>query len=308
MRTKVLLVFALLISSGVLTQAQFNCGAYPLSRSGSGALASEWVIPWFAAEGDPAAANIETSPGWKSWISITNLSKKEVSVELMFQKTSGEGYGQPVWLTVRDSSPTGVTGTQFGMNPGETVEVRVSAKAADMFAATTGLATGWVDVIFTSRSPCDLDVQGKVSLLFAEVKPDGKITRMGSVAASRLSSATTSAMLGVSVTPAWARTGNAMSEVTSFALVNLGGQEQTIKATLIGGADGNTTLGVKFVTLKAGAVTGMSVEDLFGVEAFNTANKVFSGRVEFVGTDLLAAIALQFVGDDAMGSRGVWNF
>lgn len=303
---KALLVFALLIQLGASAQTA-TCGKYPLYRSGT-AYASEYVFPWFAAEGDSESADIATSPGWKSWIAITNLSRNEgVSVELMFQQSGGGGYGQPVWISSRGGTPKGVTATQFGMYPGETAEVRVLAKAADMFAPTTGLAIGSVTVIFTSQDPCDLDMQGKVSLLFGQVKADGTMTRLGSVDPVRLSAATNLAFASVSVTPAWARPGNLAVEVTSFALMNLSALSQDIRVSLLG-SDGSPAIAPKTVTLEAGAVIGIEVENFFGIDAFNTTSKTFTGRVVFEGSAPLAAIALQFVGNEAMGSKKVWSF
>lgn len=304
---KTLLVFALLIPWGALAQtpAAGSCGTYPMSSSGR--FASTWVFVWFAAQGDPTTADIANSPGWKSWITVTNLAQKEgVSVRFDFLQATGGGYGQGVWLTTRGVNPRQVMATQFGLSPGETAEVRVMAMASDG-NPTSGLAVGSIAVTFTSLDPCDLDVQGKLSLTFVCINVDGKVTRLGTVDAIRLDVATNSAFTNISATPAWARSDNMAVEVPSFAIMNLASFAQDVKVTLIG-PDGNPAVAPKYITLAAGAVTGTEVESLFGIDALNTTQKTFVGRLVFEGSAPLAAIALQFVGADAMGSRKVWPF
>ncbi len=309
---KALLVFTLLIQLGVLAQSSSagGCGVYPQWHNGA-YYATRWVFPWFAAQGDPNAEDIATSPGWKSWISATNLSSKEgVSIDVGFLRPEGGGYAQAVWITTRGSEPRRLMGTQFGMHPGETVEFRVLAKAnseAGDGYPMPGLVFGSVQVTFTSMDPCDLDVQGKLALTFLNIKIDGSVTRLGTVDAVRVDTATNRVLANITATPAWARNGNPAVELPSFALMNLSALRQDIKVSLLG-SDGSPAIAPKTVTLEAGAVMGIEVENFFGIDAFNTTSKTFTGRVVFEGSAPLAAIALQFVGNEAMGSKKVWSF
>lgn len=309
MRTlKVLLVFALLSSIGAFGQKGANgCGVYPRDSWALDSYAVTYTLVWFVAEGDPTAIDIANSPGWKSWIAVTNLATKEgVSIRLDFNGLDGKT-PVGVWKTVRGGDPSGTSLAQFGLHPGETIEIRLLAKSADRFTPTSGLAVGSVRVTFTSQDTCDLDLQGKVALTFVCIKADGRISRIGTVDAVRVDAVTNKALAGITGTPSWARNGNSAIEIPSFAVMNLASFQQDIKVSLIG-PDSNPIVPPKYVTLEPGAVTGTEVESLFGVESFNTSLKTLVCRLVFEGTGPLFGLALEFVGPEAMGPRRVWSF
>jgi hypothetical protein len=260
------------VTVSVASQPNPVCGVYLTLQAGGCAFAADYV--WSTAGG-----------GWVAGSSTLNPATAPVGYQFYFLPQAGiaASGSVPVYNSAFGQPPTAATEVEVTLTPQQSMDLNLLYPGACTVSACTPLPgqlqIGSIWVLVTGPDAATLDAQRASQLSFVYTPPNGSPTSQVPIPLVREMDASTSWEGTFTETPIAAKVNNPASNNSSFAVLNISSQPQSVLITLTD-SYGNLIVSAQTPVLAPNANYGAVLWPMFGNTMFpSCVNNAAAGGV-----------------------------